>query len=381
MKILHVIPGLSNASGPTQVVLKLAEKVVQAGHEADVIYLQGRGTDADLPAPAGVKLMGFPVSGLKYWGYSPAMATYLQQQVASYDLLHLHSLWLYPNWVASRAAVQAGVPYLVRPAGSLEPWCMQESGWLKRTYLRLIERRVLDQAAKIHAVSRQEAQNIEPYGFQTSVLEVPNGIELDDFRSTGDPAAGRARWEIPAEARVILFLSRIHPKKNLGFLGRVFRALLEADENYFLVVAGPDSNTYAQEMKRYYAELGIAERCRFTGEVKGAEKSRVYQLADLFVLPTHSENFGVVVLEALAAGLPAVVSTNAPWAELEAYQAGRWLDLEEEAFVQAIQEIMQTPEKYADRARKLATTYSWEQVSVRLLTAYQDIIDQAKANN
>ncbi len=325
--------------------------------------------------------MGFPVSSLKYWGYSPAMAAYLKQHVSSYDLLHLHSLWLYPNWVASRAAVQAGVPYLVRPAGSLEPWCMQTSGWLKRIYLQLIERRVLDQAARIHAVSRQEAQNIKPYGFQTSVLEVPNGIELDDYRFTSGKSADRLRWEIPPEGKVVLFLSRIHPKKNLTFLGQVFRALLETDENYFLVVAGPDNNTYAQEVKRYYAKLGIAKRCRFTGEVKGAEKSQVYQLSDIFVLPTHSENFGVVVLEALAAGLPAVVSTNAPWAELEEYQAGRWLDLEEDDFVRAIQGIMEAPEEYAYRAKKLAAAYSWEQVSARLLTAYQDIIALAKAKN
>ena len=373
MNILHLIPGLNNASGPTQVVYHLAHEAAKAGHHVTVCYIQGRGAEPAYTFDPAVELLGFPAVGLRKWGYSPALRRFLRAELGRFDLVHVHSLWLYPNIAAMQAARRHGVPYIVRPAGSLEPWALGYSAWKKRLYLGLIERRILNKAAGIHAVSEQEAENIRKLGFKPPVIVVSNGIDAAAYPLEADKKTLRRELDLPEEAFVLLFLGRIHPVKNPSFLLQVFRKVHIDHPEALLLIAGPDDHPYARQIKIEAHTLDIEPFCRFIGEVRAEDRTRFYGAADVFLLPSFSENFAVAVLEALAAGLPVVVSQHTPWSEAEDVRAGFWLPLEESAFTSALHTLIENEplrREMSANALVLAQRYDWESVAQKMMNEY-----------
>lgn len=379
MKILHVIPGLSNASGPTQVVYHLAHQTVAQGHGVTVCYIQGRGTDPVYDFDKRIELRGFPAVGLRKWGYSPALHQYLQTAVGRFDIIHLHSLWLYPNIAVHRAARKYKVPYIIRPAGSLEPWALGFSAWKKRLYFALIEKRIINQAAAIHAVSEQEAINIQVLGFATPTIVVPNGIDISMFQPKKNKQHLRSYLNLPTDKIILLFLGRIHPVKNLEFILEVLKNLIKQELPVYLVIAGPDQHAYAMQIKKQVEAMELQEHCRFLGEVAATEKADVYDMADLFLLASYSENFAVAVAEALASGLPVMVSTHTPWASVAEMGSGYWLPLEQKVFADRIalfcrDEAMR--KKMAVQALKHAGMYEWSNITEKMISVYNKVADE-----
>lgn len=322
----------------------------------------------------GVELKGFPVKYLRNWGYSPAFKRWLEAKITDFDIVHASSLWLYPNMAISKVASEKAVPYIIRPAGSLEPWCIQESGTLKYYYLKFIERDVIEKAAALHAASIMEQENFVPFNFSTPSFYVPNGIDLSSYASKKEKGIIRKELGLPQDKKIILFLSRIHPKKNLEFLGRVFKKIRE-QTNSFLLIVGPDQHSYGEKIKAYYKELSLQSDYIFWGESTGEEKSKIYHAADVFCLPTHSENFGVVILEALASGLPVVVSDHTPWKVIEGKEVGYCLPLKEELFEEKLVEVLNSDSsKMKRKAKAIAKDFSWETVTRKLILKFEEII-------
>lgn len=375
LRVLHTIPGLSASSGPTQALLNLCTQQVRLGLDVTVCHVTGRGADSEVAFPQAAEVQGFPAQWLKGWGYSPALKAWLNRKLADVDVVHMHSMWLYPNIAASTAARRFGVPYIVRPAGSLEPWCLEQSRFRKRAYLRLVSRRILDNAACIHAVSRQEAQQIESLGFQSPVVTIPNGVVLP----TGEDLDRRERarrlgW--PPADRYLLFLSRIHPKKGLDFLLDVFSRIDHDSGCIRLIIAGPDQHEYARQIRQQASAHVNADQIHFVGEVLGEEKNLTFGAADLFVLPSSSENFGIVVLEAMAAGTPVMVTETTPWSVVNDRSAGYCLPLNREQFVTAINAVLSDSEKLREMgqsARSIAEEYSWEAIARENLECYRQL--------
>ncbi len=376
LKILHVIPGLSNASGPTHALYHLVHQIAELGHEVTVCYISGRGTEPDMKFDDRIQLLGFPARYLKKWGYSPALRLFLQKKAGQFDLIHLHSLWLYPNIAVHRAACKYKVPYIIRPAGSLEPWALGFSAWKKRLYFALIEKKIINRAAAIHAVSGQEAENIKTLGLKPPIVVISNGIDVQSFQIAEVKKDLRRRLNLPEDKFILLFLSRIHPKKNLELLGKIVKKLQQKYEDILLVIAGPNQHEYARQIKTYYKDLGIDQCTVFIGEVRGLEKVQTYHAADLFVLPSHSENFGIVVLEALASGLPVAVSRYMPWENAEEAGAGYCLELNEGLFVEKIStfyedKALQTTS--AESAIKFAQQFDWGKIALRIIEMYKGV--------
>ena len=375
MRILHVLPGLADSSGPTQAVACLAAAQVRGGHQVQIAAVAGRGTDPSSQGFRETPLALFPSRVLRYWGYAPSLSTWLKQSLASFDFVHVHSLWLYPNLAASRACVAQGVPYWVRPAGSLEPWCMQLHSLRKQLYLRLLERKVIDRSAGLHAVSEQEAHNLGAFGFRAPVGCIPNGVS-DQFLEGVAPREGaRRQLGIPADAPVVLFLSRIHPKKGLDLLQAAFEQVLREHPRAILLVAGPNDHEYGRQVMRAYEHLVRAGSVRFLGEKTGAEKGTVFSASDVFVLPSHSENFGIAVAEAMAAGVPVVTSRNTPWRVLEEEGAGFWEELTVDAFSARINWLFRNRAAavaMGARGQALARTrFSWDAIASQVVDSYQ----------
>jgi len=382
LKILHVIPGLKNASGPTQAALNLATYAAKDGHKVTLAYVSGRGTDPQMDLPERVEILGFPYQISKKWAFSIALHRYLRQHMQEFDIVHVHGVWLFPNITVAWNARRKKVPYIVRPAGSLDPTPLRMKGFKKRLYLNAIERKLVNNAAAIHAVSENEADNLSELGFTSPVVTIPNGIST--IATDVDPdikAANRAELGLANKQKLILFVGRIHPIKNLEFLGGVFKSLLsKLQAPVKLLIAGPDDHAYAQQLKAYYQNLGVGEYVQFLGEVHGEQKDKLYRACDLFVLPSHTENFGFVVIEALAAGLPVVVSDNTPWSAVNEAHAGYCLPLNKEVFVEKMQRLLSNPnclqEKGAN-ALQLARQFAWENINQRMIECYQNVITKA----
>lgn len=280
-------------------------------------------------------------------------------------VVHHPGVWTATNLAAVRAARVQGSPVVCSPRGMLDAWSLGFSPWRKRIAWRLYARRVLMASQLFHATSYVEAEAIRALGFRQPIAVVPNGVVMPPHA-----CAGRDR----GPAKRMLFLSRIHPKKGLPNLLAAWAQVRPA--GWELVIAGPDELGHQAKLLGLVAELGISSAVRFVGEVGDEAKWALYRSADLFVLPTHTENFGMVVPEALACGVPVITTTGAPWAELMERHCGWWVKPNALALEAALRAAFAVSEEERGamgvRGRKLVEErYQWPAIGMRMAAVYQ----------
>ncbi len=253
----------------------------------------------------------------------------------------------------------------------LEPWALGHKAWKKRIGMALFQRNDLNAARVLIATSSQEYENIRKLGLRQPVALIPNGVDLMISRVAGDGFPRR-----PERVRSVLFLSRIHPKKGLLNLMHAWAAL--APSGWRLRIAGPDEGGHLAEVMALAQRLGIVESVERVGEVDGERKNEAYRDADLFVLPTFSENFGVVVAEALAHGLPVITTRGAPWADLKAQHCGWWIDIGVEPLVDALRTAMALGDEerraMGERGREYVRRYDWSAIAGDTVAVYSWIV-------
>ncbi len=291
-------------------------------------------------------------------------------------LLHDHGIWSPANHYAAITARKLNVPFLVHPRGLLEPWALEYRGWKKRLALRLYQRRDLESAALLFATAEQEAESIRRLGLRQPVAVIPNGIQTD-LEETDKPS------RMSRHVRNALFLSRIHSKKGLINLIQAWGRLRPM--NWRLCIAGPDEGGHWAEVLAEARKAGIEQSIEYLGEVVGAEKARAYRNADLFVLPTFSENFGVVVAEALSYGLPVITTKGAPWGDLVRHSCGWWIDIGVEPLAAALKHALGlSDEERGDmgkRGRIYAQRFGWNDIAKQTVEVYRWILGQARLPN
>lgn len=249
----------------------------------------------------------------------------------------------------------------------LEPWALAHRRWKKRVAWRLYQRHDLARAALLHATSDAEASSIHRLGLRVPVVVVPNGVHV--------PPALPERQH--GTLRRALFLSRLHPVKGLPLLIEAWARVRPA--GWELVIAGPNEESHRAEIEALVRQAGVSEAVTFAGTVPEADKWALYRSADLFVLPTHSENFGLVVAEALGAGVPVLTTRGAPWRELETHRCGWWTDVSVDAIATALADA--TARSRADldamgaRGRALVLErYGWDDVARQMKAVYEWIL-------
>ena len=312
MRILHVIPAYYPAvryGGPIRSVHGLAAALVRRGHEVHVYTTSVDGaTDLDVPIGQPVDVEGvlvhyFPVPTLRRLCWAPALATQLRETIHSFHVVHLHSVWLWPTYAAARIAHRAGVPYLLAPRGMLMAGVLRErSPWVKRAWLQLIEKHSLREAAGIHVTAQNEGEELAAQGLARAPIHcVPNGVEHPTCPA---PLENGPFADLPRP--YALFLSRISWKKGLDRLIRAWRHV----PDLLLVIAGNDDESYLPELRRIAQQEGVTDRVRFIGPASDSEKWGLYANAEMFLLPSYSENFGNVVAEAMAMRCPVVITED-----------------------------------------------------------------------
>lgn len=385
VKILHVVPSYLPAvryGGPIHSVHGLCKALAAQGHEVEVFTTNVDGpqdSSVQLGVPVamdGVKVWYFPVPTLRRLYWSPRMAKALRERAAGFDIVHTHSVFLWPTWAAARAAARARVPYVVSPRGMLvEELIARKNPTLKRAWIALIERRNLARAAGIHVTSESEAAELMRFGFALRGVHcVPNGVTTDP----GQDAQGelpQAISRIFAEGRpVVLCLGRISWKKGLD---RLIAAMARVPDALLLIV-GNDDEGYTGKLRDLARAQGVLDRVAFGGPVFGRAKAGLYQRASLLALASYSENFGNVVLEAMVEGCPVVVTPEVGAAPIvEESGGGLVVEGVPRAFGDAIQKLISDTalrKAMGTRAKqKLREKYSWDAVAAEMVEVYKSV--------
>lgn len=385
MKILHVVPSYLPAvryGGPIYSVHGLCRALVGLGHEVHVFTTSVDGeTDSEVALAEAVDVDGvavwyFPSKRLRRLYYAPAMQAMLAQQMQDFDLVHLHSVFLWPTWAAARAARRAGVPYVLSPRGMLvKDLIRRKSRWLKTAWIRLIEKKNIEKAAAVHVTSKREAADLAEFDFcLPNVWNIANGI--DSPGSWAKDGLSRDVRAITAAGDYVFFLGRLNWKKGLD---RLINAWADVPETR-LVIAGNDEDDYLAELRNLAVASGCADRIDFLPRfITGQDKEDLFAAAHLFVLPSYSENFGMTVLEAMIRAVPVVVTPEVGAAEVvREVQGGLVIDGSPAELAKAINELLISPHKrelMGEMASNLVTDrYSWQGIGRQMEGEYQQLV-------
>lgn len=331
MRILQFVAGLAaDSGGPSRCVPNQCLAIASNGYDVELAFHDG----GDPLAPEVQQLQ---VRGVEVHGYSVrGLLIHLPRLVSDCDVVHINAIWSPASLLVARLALAMHRPLVVSPHGMLEPWAMSRRTWRKRLALLAGFQKTLNSASVILATAEAEATHLRAFGLTQRIAVIPNAVVVPEFDSS---VAGTTL------DRRILFLSRIHPKKGVVELVRAIakhRQLLETG-GWRLVIAGPDSaEGHWAAVESEACRLGVRPLIDYVGSVDGEEKWKVYRSASLFVLPTYSENFGLVIAEALGCGVPCVTTHGAPWEELLTHNCGWWYPTGQEPLESVLAAALQT---------------------------------------
>jgi glycosyltransferase involved in cell wall biosynthesis len=384
LKVLHVIPSISpRRGGPSQAAIEMVNALRLRQVDASIVTTNDdcESLLTDLPiggwtSYGGVPVLAFPrwnppIGVLKEYIFSSHLNRWLPGNLRNFDIIHVHALFSYPSTVAMMHARRARIPYLLRTIGQLSPWSLAQSKLRKQLMLKLVERRNLDTASLLHfTTTRERDECFAAFGQSFPSLVLPLGVRLPSLL----PATKSKR-----DGLRLLFLSRLHPKKQLEVLLKGL-ALFQSDfpqAIWQLDIAGAGEPAYLASLQKLAVQLNLSQRCRWLGHVQGAAKISLLQQADWFLLPSAAENFGIAVVEALAAGTPVIVSPQVAVADLiVAAGAGLVCPSDPASICKILLTHYQGPTSAMRMAaRSLAeSTFSWGSVADQLESHYRQIL-------
>jgi len=391
MRVLHVIPSVSLVrGGPSQAILELVRAVRLVGCDAEILTTNDDGPGVlDVPLGELIIYRDAPtrffsrlsprVRAVREFAFSASLARWLEEHVCDYDIVHVHALFSHAPNVAMRASRRHGIPYINRPSGLLCRWSLEQSRLRKRIFLSLFDRANLNGAAALEFTAEQEKDEASELGLVSRSFVMPYGVHVPQLISDSRSLV-RQRLGIPLDRPMILFLSRLHPKKAVHHLLDALALL--ADESFSVVIAGSGTKEYESRLRRQVASGRLLGRVVFAGFVTGEYKQMLLQAADLFVLPSHSESFAIAVMEALAAGVPVVTTCGVPLAALVSKFDLGWICEPETMSLKgtvasalaALRDSVKS-ESRRQRSRELiARNCSWEGIAARTQAVYRAII-------
>lgn len=388
MKVLQIVPSISLVyGGPSQMVLGLSKALAHSRVEVTILTTNSNGDvgqpPLDVPIGQSVKQDGYEIiyfrcSPFRRYKFSLPLLGWLAHHAVDYDLAHIHALFSPVSTAAAALARSRHLPYILRPLGTLDPADLQKKKQLKQIYGLLLEKPNLAGAAGIHFTSEQEAKVSFRYGVKTHDLVIPLGVDLPENL----PEFGRARTRlgIVGEQPLLLFMSRIAPKKGLDLLIPALEILLGEGFNFHFILAGsnPQDPAYEQQITEQIQASELAKRTTITGFVEGELKLELLKDADLFILPSYYENFGIAVAEAMGIGIPVVISEQVYiWDEVEKANAGWVTSCTVEGLTQTLRVALCDDQGRKQRglnARKLVEeNYSWGAIAQHMIKVYDEL--------
>ncbi len=376
MKILFTIAGLHPESGgPARSVPELCVALALGGASIEIVS-HHYGHRAAPPLTPRSELVRTTFAPCDSWlahrlQWTPRFQTVLRDRCrnSGAQIIHDTGVWLSTNYAAACVSAELKLPRIVSPRGMLTAWSLRHKSWKKNLAWRLYQCRDLETAQVLHATSRAEAEDFRSAGLTQPVAVIPNGVDLPALQP---PPQKR-------ELRTLLFLSRIHPKK--GLLDLVQALAQVRRDGWRVVIAGGDEMNYRAEVAAAIRAYKLESDFQFVGTVDGDAKWNLFRQADIFILPSHSENFGIVVAEALACGVPVIATRGTPWEGLITRRCGWWSDIGREGLASALREAMILPDdarrEMGRRGRAwMEQDFSWTRVAGQMSLVYEWMIGQ-----
>jgi len=387
MKILYVTASMSSEwGGPTKVVAELTEKLVEKGIEIAIFLPFKRGEESKIVKPKGVELQLFPQNFIdKLWtSYSLGFAKAIQESIYKFDIIHIHEIWHYPQYIAYKAAKKAGKPYVITIHGSLDPWCLGYKSFKKKIYASLIQKSVLKEANVIHAITDEEVKQIKNFVNTDNIIMVPNGINPEDFKNLPLREEFEKNYPNLKGKKVILFLGRIHPKKGLDLLANAFGIVAKERDDVCLLIAGPDSDGYKDKIMQTIKKEQVSNKVIFTGMLKDQNKLVALGGADIFILPSYSEGFSMAILEAMICKLPVIITRQCNFPEVAEYEAGIVIEPNLKRLTEALNILLNNSKlckKMGENGHKLILKkYTWNKIANQMIKLYEKILLRKKVN-
>lgn len=377
LSIIHCVAGLfERDGGPSRSVTRLVDSLaLDPLLELTLISHSREELPEVLPLNKNVNLMLATSSNLLSIHLGLVERALIRDRIdrGGVNIIHSHGLWHPANHWAAYQARKSGIPLFCHPRGMVEPWALNSNRLKKRLAMALYQRRDLESVDVFIATSEMERESLRRIGLSQPVAVIPNGVDMPIFQNTGRRSAPGK------ETRTALFLSRVQSKKGLLNLIDAWARL--RPKGWRLQIAGPDEGGHLATVMARLRQAGVTDMVTYVGEVDGPAKAALYRSADLFVLPTFSENFGLVVAEALAHGLPVITTHGAPWADLVTYDCGWWIPIGVEPLIVGLRNATTIPDvaRQAMGARgvEYVRRYDWVAIAEQTASVYRWILGQA----
>ena len=363
MKILHYIPSIDETSGGVGAYMQLLTR--DLGKMCELHVMTHRSDNERVLENCTVHYV-HNYQPLSYsWNTSIA---FLLDEMGP-DVVHVNCCWMPACAAVQRIAQKRGFKVVLTPHGMLEPWIIKRHYWTRKVpALWLYQKAAVQRADCVQATAESERDNLLKLGYNSNIKVVRLGIDAESIEM-------KRSWK---KSRQILFLSRVHVKKGINFLVEAADVLRNELQGYKILVAGEGETDYVEAMKRMICDRGLQDIVQLIGGVYGDEKWRLFQTSDFFVLPTHSENFGLAIAESLASGTPVITTVGTPWSDLNSSEAGAWIEIGTEPLVETLRRFLGLSEDELEtmgrNGRKLIETkYSAHVMAEQMMEVYKGL--------
>lgn len=363
MRILHCVPSLDDSDGgPARSVPALA--AAQAACGADVRICTRTMPTIDISGYTGIGFVSGDLADVLCANWLP-------------DLVHDHGVWRRSNHLSAKVARNKRIPRIVSPRGMLEPWCLQHHRLRKQAAWKLYQHRDLLSCTSLHATSEAEAVQFRRLGLNQPVIILPNGVSLPESQH-------QQHVDNQSTKREVVFLSRIHPKKGLLNLITAWKQV--ARDGWQLRIVGSDEGGHRREIENAVTENALQGSVMVSDPVYSEEKWDLLRNADVMVLPSFSENFGIVVAEALAVGTPVITTTGTPWSKLQEHRCGWYVEPTSEGIAASLSTAMSSSREelaaMGDRGRRwVRQEFQWSEIGHRMLQSYEWLLSRSPADD
>lgn len=363
MKIIHFIPSIDRTAGGTTSYMQLLAKELGKLCELHIVT-----APSDNPVEMENAQVKFIPCGWKQRAAMKSAWNKLLQEIKP-DVVHVNCCWLPQCTWAQLWAQQTGYKVILSPHGMLKSWIMKRHYWTRKLpALILYQKRAIVKADYLHVTSKSEKEDLLKLKYNNKVEIIPNGIDVSNIKI-------KDNWN---KKKQILFVARIHFQKGIDFLLESISQLQEELSEYTVNIVGEGNEEYIKQLKEKVEKLNIASIINFCGGIYGEKKWQLFRDADVFVLPTYSENFGIAIAEALASGTPVITTNGTPWEELNMLHCGWYTEVGTEATTQALRQFLQTSEEELEamgkRGRKLIEDkYSTTMVAYHMNELYKKL--------